>query len=85
MQRLGMSGSAWQALRLSILKRDEYICYVCGNPGADEVDHKIPVWKGGAKSDPGNLGAIHSSPCHEDKTAAEHREQMAMIAAHRRA
>jgi 5-methylcytosine-specific restriction protein A len=69
--RYGMSGSAWQALKLTILKRDEYTCYVCGLAGADEVDHIIPVGEGGAKRDPSNLGAIHAEPCHEEKSELE--------------
>lgn len=69
--RLGISGSGWQALRLRILKRDEWTCYVCRLPGADEVDHIIPTWEGGAKLDPANLAAIHAEPCHREKTDRE--------------
>lgn len=69
--RLGISGSAWQALRLQILRRDEYVCYVCHLPGADEVDHIIPTWEGGAKTAPANLAAIHKEPCHRTKTDEE--------------
>lgn len=84
-KRYGMSGSAWQKLRLTILKRDGYVCYVCHLPGADEVDHIIPVGEGGARSDPANLGAIHSEPCHEEKSKAEAQRAAARrrAAAHR--
>jgi 5-methylcytosine-specific restriction protein A len=64
------STASWQRLRIQILDRDKRVCYVCGQPGADTVDHKKPVWKGGT-DDPANLGAIHDNPCHRDKTARE--------------
>lgn len=76
-----MSGSSWQTLRRRILIRDEYVCYVCGLPGADEVDHVLAVGEGGAKRDPSNLGAIHADPCHAEKTKREN----AARAARRRA
>lgn len=66
-----MSGAAWDALKRRILLRDEYVCYIDGLPGADTVDHIIPVAEGGAKADPANLAAIHQEPCHRLKTEAE--------------
>lgn len=75
--RLGVSGSTWQAIRLRILKRDDWTCYVCHLPGADEVDHIIPTWKGGAKLDEANLAAIHAEPCHREKTERENIERRA--------
>lgn len=61
---------AWTSTRRRILKRDRGICYICGRPGADQVDAKIPESQGGQHVD-SNLGAIHSKPCHEDKTRHE--------------
>ena len=58
------------ALRRWVLKRDNHRCYVCGQPGADQVDHKTPRHLGGT-DDADNLGAIHARPCHLDKTLAE--------------
>jgi 5-methylcytosine-specific restriction protein A len=81
--RYGISGSAQQTLHQSILERDGRICYVCHLPGADTVDHVIPIWKGGAKVDPSNLAAIHADPCHAEKTIAENRERSALRAAAR--
>lgn len=60
-----------------VMRRDGRICHVCGREGADEVDHKVPLWEfvaGIAKGDPetlDNVGPIHSKPCHRNKTAAE--------------
>jgi len=42
------------ALRYKILKRDRFTCQACGACGPDvqlEVDHKIPVSKGGTEDD----------------------------------
>jgi 5-methylcytosine-specific restriction endonuclease McrA len=46
------------------------ICHVCDRPGADQVDHVVPLAEGGADED-WNLAPIHSEPCHRRKTAAE--------------
>lgn len=67
---LGQSGWVQRATRRRILERDRGICYVCHQPGADQVDHVIPVTEGGTSSDD-NLAAIHDRPCHKNKTSAE--------------
>lgn len=59
----------WQTIRRRILRRDEGRCYVCGQSGADGVDHIVP---GDDHSD-GNLAAIHSRPCHAIKSSREGR------------
>jgi 5-methylcytosine-specific restriction protein A len=60
----------WKRTRTRVLARDKGICYVCGHPNADQVDHKTPLAEGGTDDDD-NLGAIHGIPCHRDKTLAE--------------
>jgi len=60
----------WQTTRRRILRRDNGICYVCRTPGANQVDHIIPVSQGGGEQD-SNLAAIHEYPCHAAKTARE--------------
>lgn len=50
-----------------ILARDHGICYLCGRPGADEVDHVRP----GDDHRDTNLAAVHGDPCHRAKTARE--------------
>lgn len=65
------TGRAWRRLRAEILARDSHICYICKQPGADQVDHIRSIKEGGAKWAPGNLGAVHEDPCHKAKTQAE--------------
>ena len=60
----------WPATVRRILRRDRHTCHVCGQPGADEVDHIINVKAGGTHDDD-NLAAIHKTPCHERKTRHE--------------
>jgi 5-methylcytosine-specific restriction protein A len=62
--------SEWQRTRKRILNRDGRICYVCGKPGADTVDHIVPVAQGGSEAD-SNLSSIHDKPCHRTKTTRE--------------
>jgi len=57
-------------LKRYVLRRDAGRCYVCGNDGADEVDHITPLFEGGGDALT-NLGSIHSDPCHKRKTARE--------------
>ena len=58
----------WQATRLRILARDNTLCCICGQPGADEVHHLTRVEDGGTHND-SNLAAIHRRPCHTRETA----------------
>lgn len=65
----------WSTRRLIVLKRDKGICHLCGEPGADTVDHI----EQGDNHDLTNLAAVHDRVpphCHRQKTAAEgHRAQ----------
>ena len=58
----------WRRLRKLVLARDQGICYVCGAPGADEVDH---IDGDHHNDDPTNLAAIHDDPCHRRKSSRE--------------
>lgn len=67
----------WRKLRLSTLFRDRYLCQCdeCqrGIPlVANQVDHIIPVSKGGS-NELDNLRAINSE-CHKKKTLIDSRE-----------
>lgn len=60
----------WQQTREAILTRDKGICYLCGERGADAVDHIEP----GDDHSPSNLAAVHQDIppyCHRSKSAWE--------------
>lgn len=60
----------WASLRRAVLARDHGICHVCGQPGADTVDHVTPQSQGGS-DDPTNLAPVHDRTpphCHRAKT-----------------
>lgn len=60
----------WNTRRNIVLKRDNNVCYLCGQPGADTVDHIEP----GDNHDLTNLAAVHDRVephCHRTKTAYE--------------
>lgn len=64
----------WRKKRLVVLRRDRRRCGVCGEPGANVVDHIVARSLFQA-NDPAadaltNLQAI-CDPCHKKKTAAE--------------
>jgi len=62
--------AGWKKLRRTVLDRDRGICHLCGQAGADLVDHVKPVSLGGT-DDLDNLAAAHDDPCHRRKTSAE--------------
>ena len=64
------AGHVPPATKRRIMARDNGICYVCNQPGADQVDHIHPLSQGGGGGDD-NLGAIHHHPCHAEKTERE--------------
>jgi 5-methylcytosine-specific restriction protein A len=60
------SGWALQKRAARVIARDEGICYICGEPGAEEADH---VDRGGPDRED-NMKAI-CGPCHKAKTQRE--------------
>jgi 5-methylcytosine-specific restriction endonuclease McrA len=60
---------AWRKLRLKVLQRDDYTCYVCGGT-ANAVDHLVPRAMGldELDHDENNLAAICKS-CNSVKGA----------------
>ena len=61
------------ALRYKILKRDRFTCKSCGARAPDvelEVDHKIPVSKGGKELDENNL-EVKCKDCNRGKSDKE--------------
>jgi len=65
-----LSGRKLQQRNAEILAAHGGRCHVCGGPGADRVDHVVPLAEGGSEH-PTNLAPIHDTPCHADKSAAE--------------
>jgi 5-methylcytosine-specific restriction endonuclease McrA len=71
--KVRLSGSAEQARRKRILERDMGVCHVCDQPGADQVDHVIPLGEGGTGED-WNLASIHAEPCQPRKDGGRGQE-----------
>jgi 5-methylcytosine-specific restriction endonuclease McrA len=60
----------WSTRRQIVLRRDRGICYLCNQPGADAVDHKVP----GDDHSLTNLAAVHehvAPHCHRLKSSQE--------------
>jgi 5-methylcytosine-specific restriction protein A len=74
-----ITGNTRQAINRRIMMRDNGLCQCaeCKATGrlriADEVDHVVPLWEGGAESD-ANRAAINAE-CHDVKTAAENKRR----------
>ncbi len=49
----------WRKLRAQVLAENNWICALCGKPGADTVDHIVELVRGGAMWDPSNLRPMH--------------------------
>lgn len=56
----------WPSIRAQVLARDRFTCQMCGGRSDLEVDHIIPVARGGSW-EPSNLQTL-CSDCHKDKT-----------------
>lgn len=57
----------------TVILKAKPVCYVCGKPGADQVDHLTPRSRGGS-DDMVNLAPIHREPCHRLKSQQESRD-----------
>ena len=62
MSRLFSTGSRrWRLLRLEIFTSDGWRRVKCGKASRFELDHKIPVQRGGDRWDPKNLQTLWRS------------------------
>ena len=66
------SSRRWQVTRLAAIKRAHYRCEKCERRGKLEVDHKVPIHRGGPPFDIDNLQVL-CRQCHIAKTAKERR------------
>lgn len=73
--------AGWDRTRRRVLRKSD-VCYLCGLPGAEEVDHRVPRHLGGGEDD-GNLFPVHRS-CHGRKSAAEGHARKRELKARRR-
>lgn len=65
-----ISSRAWARIRRRIVERDGYQCRKCGRPSRLEVDHVMPLHRGGAELDDDNLQTLCVA-CHLEMTAVE--------------
>jgi 5-methylcytosine-specific restriction endonuclease McrA len=56
----GPSGRPWRRIRAAVLATSD-VCWLCGHPGANDVDHVIPRSLGGDPLDPANLRPAHGA------------------------
>lgn len=69
--------SNWKSIRKQVLERDKYVCYICGGPGADSVDHVVPRWLMRGNGDAHNLSNLKAAHfnvepyCHRNKSTLE--------------
>ena len=70
-QRLKVSSSEERRRAKRVMARYLGACHWCGNPGATQIDHVVPLAEGGP-DDETNLLPIHDH-CHREKTQAEAR------------
>jgi 5-methylcytosine-specific restriction protein A len=66
-------GRDWKELRASFLLSHP-LCAICGGAAA-QVDHIVPIAKGGARMDANNLRALCAS-CHATKTRLQSKAPM---------
>jgi 5-methylcytosine-specific restriction protein A len=60
----------WNTRRIIVMKRDNGICHLCGNPGADTIDHV----QHGDNHNLDNLAPVHDRTephCHRYKSSNE--------------
>ena len=69
-----LRGREWAELRQQTLDAAGWRCRECGAYG-NEVDHIIPLRKGGAPRAPENLACL-CARCHSIKTRTENRRQL---------
>ncbi|MEM2759724.1 MAG: HNH endonuclease signature motif containing protein [Nitrososphaerales archaeon] len=78
----------WRLLRMKIMRRDRFMCQKCGDRRSRvmvngrykrnlQVDHKMPLFKGGKEFDESNLWTLCIA-CHLEKTRSELKDRIAI-------
>ncbi|MFB7866988.1 HNH endonuclease [Streptomyces sp. NPDC056069] len=57
-KRTDLTEYAYRKARRAFLAEQD-VCHLCGHTGADVIDHRIPVSKGGSTRDPDNWAPAH--------------------------
>lgn len=57
-ERDGRRGHAWERKRAAVFAQHGDVCWLCGRPGADTVDHVLPLAMGGT-NELANLRPAH--------------------------
>lgn len=65
-----LSGRAATERTRRLLAQND-VCWICGKPGADSMDHVIPLARGGSDT-PSNLRPAHMHPCNRAKWDREY-------------
>mgnify|MGYP002141845909 CR=1 FL=1 len=65
-----LRGRALQDANARIMTAHQGRCHICGAPGANRIDHIIPLAEGGPDTDT-NKAPIHDPECHGPKTKSE--------------
>lgn len=54
------TGRPYRRMRAQILAEDD-TCWICGKPGADTIDHLLPISRGGSVLDKKNCLPAHQA------------------------
>lgn len=57
------STRATRARNAKVIRDGNGICWLCGHPGADAADHKIPIAQGGSDTTDNLAPAHHFTEC----------------------
>ena len=54
------TGRPYRRVREQVLAEDD-TCWICGNEGADTIDHLLPISRGGSILDRNNIKPAHQT------------------------
>ncbi|MYC28158.1 MAG: HNH endonuclease [Nitrospira sp. SB0662_bin_26] len=77
MSRFHLHNWQWERVREDVLDRDNWKCRHCGGY-ANQVDHVIPIFKGGKPYERDNLQTL-CRDCHIDKSRVERGKSRSLV------